>query len=133
MHPLVKKFEEKKLSQLKDKIDIKNIRVGDTLRVKLSVEEKGKKWVQTSEGVCIRVIKKGLSSTFTIRRVEKETSILMSFSPIFQDLHVDVLSRGKVRRAKLYYLERCSGKKGRLKALTHDQVKKLEKNKMENK
>lgn len=125
MHPLVKQFEAKKLNALAEKFNLKKIRVGDTLKVKLSVEEKGKKWVQTSEGVCIKIIKKGLSSTFTIRRVEKETSILMTFSSVFQDLSVDILSRGKVRRSKLYYIDRCSGKKGRLKALSHDQVKRL--------
>lgn len=125
MHPLVKQFEEKKLSALENKFDLKRIRVGDTLRVKLSVEEKGKKWVQTSEGVCIRVIKKGLSSSFSIRRVEKETAIIMAFSPVFQNLTVDILSRGRVRRSKLYYLARCSGKKGRIRALSHEQVKKL--------
>lgn len=125
MHPLVKQFEAKKLDALKSDFNFKKIRVGDTLRVKLSVEEKGKKWVQTSEGVCIRIIKKGLSSTFTIRRVEKDTSILMTFSPVFQNLTAEVIARGKVRRARLYYLDRCSGKQGRLKALSHDQVKKL--------
>lgn len=126
MHPLVKQFEAKKLASLSEKVNINNVRVGDTLRVKIAVEEKGKKWVQTSEGICLRVLKKGLSSTFTIRRIEKETAILMTFSPVFQDLSYEILARGRVRRSKLYYLSRCSSKQGRLKALTHDQVKRIQ-------
>lgn len=122
MHPLVKKFEAKHLESFKDLVNKVHYKVGDLLRVRVSVEENGKKWIQTSEGICIRKISRGLSSTFTIRRIEKDTAILMTFSPYFQNLVIEILSMANVKRSKLYYLEKCSVKAGRLKQLTHKQI-----------
>lgn len=125
VNSLMKQFVAKQIEKVKDKVDsLPYFKVGDILKVKVAVQdEKGKKWVQTSEGYCISKTNKGLNSTFTIRRVEKDVSVLMTFSPCFQSISLEVVPK-KARRSKLYYLDRCSNKKGRLRDLTKQELEK---------
>lgn len=117
MNPLVKVFEKKQIEALNVNLSDKNFKVGDTVKVQLVVQEKGKKWVQTTEGVCISISKKGIASSYTIRRIDKACAITVSFPLYHPDVTCEVLKRGKVRRAKLYYLERTSNKKGEIKSI----------------
>lgn len=117
MHPMVQAFEKKQMDLLSEKIQHPAFRAGDTLRVIINIEEGGKKWVQTCEGVCINLVKKGMSSTFVIRRLDPSGAVEMRFSLWYEGLKIQVLKRGKVRRAKLYYLRHCSRKAGRIKEL----------------
>lgn len=117
MHPQVRAFEQKQMEQLKEGLNLPSFRAGDTLKVTVNVEERGKKWIQTCECVCIAVINKGISSNFVVRRLESSGAVKMRFPFFLPGINVQVLRRGKVRRAKLYYLERCSRKAGRIKEL----------------
>ena len=117
MHPLVQEFEKKQIASLNETIKHPTFKSGDTLKVIIDIEEGGKKWVQTSEGVCINTSKRGIASTFVIRRLEQNGSIEMRFSMFAPGLRIEVLRRGVVRRAKLYYLRNCSRKAGRIKEL----------------
>lgn len=117
MHPLVRAFEQKQMTQLSEKIQHPQFRAGDSLKVTIDIEEGGKKWVQTCEGVCIAATNRGISSTFVVRRLDPSGAIEMRFSLWYSGLKIQVLKRGRVRRAKLYYLRNCSRKAGRIKEL----------------
>ena len=94
-----------------------DIRPGDTVRVYQKVKEKDKERLQAFEGVILaRKHGKGISATITVRKVISGIGvekILPIHSPSIEK--IEVLKRGKVRRAKLYYLRTAKGKKARLK------------------
>ena len=89
---------------------------GDTVRVNFKIREGNKIRVQPFEGVVIAIRKRGLGSTFTVRRISfgyGVERIFPSHSPLIEG--VQVLRRGRVRRAKLYYLRERKGKKARIR------------------
>lgn len=91
-------------------------RPGDLVKVTIRIKEGEKERSQSFQGVVIRVRRGGERTTFTVRRVSYGVGVERTFflhSPTLEK--VDVLRRGKVRRAKLYYLRGLSGKKGRIK------------------
>ncbi|NIR28437.1 MAG: 50S ribosomal protein L19, partial [Gammaproteobacteria bacterium] len=96
--------------------DIPDVDPGDTVRVMVRVVEGDKERLQPFEGVCIARRGGGLSETFTVRKVSGGVGIERVFpinSPSVAE--IKVLRKGKVRRAKLYYLRQLKGKKGRIK------------------
>ena len=109
------KIETFNKTQLKK--GLPDIRPGDTVRVHQKVKEKDKERVQAFEGVVLaRKHGKGISATITIRKVISGIGVEKIFpihSPTIEK--IEVLKRGKVRRAKLYYLRKAKGKKARLK------------------
>ncbi len=117
MHPIVKAFEAKQMEEFRKKVTHPSFKAGDTLKITVDIEEGGKKWVQTCEGVCIARVNKGIASNFTIRRLESSGAIEMRFPMFVEGVNIQVLRRGKVRRAKLFYLKHCSRKAGRIKEL----------------
>ncbi len=91
-------------------------RPGDLVKVTIRIKEGEKERSQSFQGVVIRVRRGGERTTFTVRRVSYGVGVERTFflhSPTLEK--VDVLRRGKVRRAKLYYLRGLSAKKGRIK------------------
>lgn len=96
--------------------NIPDFRVGDTVRVHATVVEGDRRRIQAFEGVCIRIRKGGINSTFTVRRVSHGIGVERVF-PYFSPLveKVDVTRVASVRRAKLYYLRERVGKAARLK------------------
>ncbi len=110
---LIKKVEQEQLRQ-----DIPDFRPGDTLKVDVKVVEGSRERIQVFEGVCIRRHGGGLSETFTVRRVTSGVGVERTFplhSPRLDK--ITVTRRGKVRRAKLYYLRERTGKAARIKEL----------------
>lgn len=110
MHPIIKAFEK-----TQQKTDIPNFRPGDTVRVSVRIVEGDKERVQDYEGVVIRRKGGGLRETFTVRRVSFGVGMERIFpihSPRIEE--IKVVRRGKVRRAKLYYLRALRGKKARI-------------------
>lgn len=94
---------------------IPEFRVGDTLRVHAKIKEGDKERIQVFEGVVLRRKGHGIESTFTVRKVSYGVGVERIFplhSPMID--RIEVTSRGKVRRARLYYLRNLSGKKARL-------------------
>jgi large subunit ribosomal protein L19 len=88
---------------------------GDTLQVNVRVKEGERTRVQAYEGVCIARAGGGLNETFTVRKIsygEGVERVFPVYSPMIDS--VKVLRRGKVRRAKLYYLRALRGKKARI-------------------
>ncbi len=101
-------------SQLRD--DIPEFRPGDTVKVHVRVVEGTRERVQVFQGVVIRRQNGGLRETFTVRKISFGVGVERTFpvhSPSIAKL--EVVTRGKVRRAKLYYLRDLRGKKARIK------------------
>ena len=89
---------------------------GDTVRVNFKIREGNKTRVQPFEGVVIAIRKRGLGSSFTVRRISFGYGVERIFpfhSPLIEG--VQVLRRGRVRRAKLYYLRERKGKAARIR------------------
>ncbi len=110
----MKRIETVEKSQLKEKIS--PFKVGDTVRVHVKIKEGEKERVQVFEGVVIRRKGGGVRETFTVRKVSFGIGVERIFplhSPIIQK--VTVKQKGRVRRAKLYYLRKLRGKAARVK------------------
>jgi large subunit ribosomal protein L19 len=96
--------------------DVPDFRAGDTVKVHVKVVEGNRSRVQVFQGVVIRVHGSGIGRTFTVRKVSFGVGVERTFplhSPIFETL--EVVTRGDVRRAKLYYLRNLRGKKAKIK------------------
>jgi large subunit ribosomal protein L19 len=96
--------------------DLPDFRVGDTVKVHVKIVEGDKERVQPFEGVVIRRRAGGIRSTFTVRKISYGIGVERIFplhSPRIE--HIDVVTRGKVRRAKLFYLRSLKGKAARIR------------------
>lgn len=98
------------------KSDIPNFLPGDTVRVHVKVREGNRERIQVFEGIVIRRSGGGLRETFTVRRISYGVGVERIFpvhSPIID--RIEIMRRGRVRRAKLYYLRSLRGKAARIK------------------
>ena len=96
--------------------DLPEFRPGDTVRVNVRVREKDKERIQAFQGEVIAIGGKGISRTFTVRKISHRIGVERVFplhSPVVESL--DVVRRGHVRRAKLYYLRNLKGKAARIR------------------
>jgi len=96
--------------------DVPSFRPGDTLRVYVKVVEGSRERIQMFEGVVIKRRGGGISETFTVRKISYGVGVERTFplhSPRIDK--IEVVRRGKVRRAKLYYLRNLRGKAARIK------------------
>ena len=104
---------------LKPNPDVEAFGPGDTVRVHAKVVEGDRERVQVFEGVVIRRRNAGSSTNFTVRRVSHDVGVERTFlvySPRLEK--VEVVRKGKVRRAKLYYLRGLTGRAARIKEAT---------------
>ena len=101
--------------------DFPDFRVGDTVRVHVRIVEGDKERVQVFEGVTIRRRRGGNRGTFTVRKVSYGVGVERTF-PFYAPRveKVDVVSRGRVRRNRLYYLRQRTGKAARIKERARD-------------
>ncbi|MCJ7803408.1 MAG: 50S ribosomal protein L19 [Desulfobacterales bacterium] len=96
--------------------DLPDFRAGDTIRVHVKIVEGEKERIQPFEGVVIRKKKGGIRSAFTVRKISYGIGVERVFplhSPRLD--RIDVISRGKVRRARLFYLRSLKGKAARIR------------------
>lgn len=113
MNNIIRELEKE---QMKD--DIPAFRAGDTVRVHLKVVEGQRERIQIFEGVVIRRRGTGIAETFIVRKISNGIGverILPLHSPKIDK--IEVVRRGKVRRAKLYYLRELRGKAARIKEI----------------
>jgi len=98
------------------KENIPQFQPGDTLRVHVRIKEGNKERLQAFEGICIAIKHGGVRETVTVRKVSFGVGVERIF-PLHATVidHIDVIRRGKVRRAKLYYLRDLRGKAARIK------------------
>jgi large subunit ribosomal protein L19 len=110
MHP----FNETQKEWMRD--DVPAFRAGDTLRVSVRVREGDKERLQAFEGVCIARRGSGVSASFTVRKISNGVGVERIFpthSPMIAE--IKVVRRGRVRRAKLFYLRSLTGKATRIR------------------
>ena len=96
--------------------DLPEFRPGDNVRVHVRVAEGGRERIQVFQGVVIRIRGGGLRESFTVRKVSFGVGVERTFplhSPTISK--IEVMSRGRVRRAKLYYLRELRGKRARIR------------------
>jgi large subunit ribosomal protein L19 len=106
-----------------ERTDIPGFRAGDTLRVHARVVEGNRSRVQIFEGVVIRRQGAGIRETFTVRKISFGIGVERTYpvhSPVLD--RIEVVTRGDVRRAKLYYLRALRGKKAKIKELRDKQA-----------
>src|SRR5580658_1477749 len=110
MNAIIQKLEDRELRK-----DLPSFRVGDTVRLQVKVVEGEKERIQSFEGVVIKMNRGGNRAAFTVRKISYGIGVERIFplhSPRIDK--IQVLSRSKVRRARLYYLRGLSGKAARL-------------------
>ena len=104
------------LEQAQIRSDIPDFRPGDTLKVHVRVVEGTRSRIQIFQGVVIRRQGSGVRETFTVRKVSYGVGVERTFPVHSPNIdHIDVVTRGDVRRAKLYYLRELRGKKAKIK------------------
>ncbi|MCW2601806.1 MAG: rplS [Frankiales bacterium] len=96
--------------------DVPNFRAGDTVKVHVNIIEGTRSRIQVFQGVVIRRQGDSVRETFTVRKVSFQVGVERTFpvhSPVID--HIEIVTRGDVRRAKLYYLRNLRGKKAKIK------------------
>ena len=108
-------IEQDIIAQMKTAQMTMTFRAGDTLRVHVEVVEGDRKRIQIFEGVCIAYRRRGLHSSFTVRKISYGEGVERVF-PLYAPCiaQIEVARRGSVRRAKLYYLRGLTGRKARI-------------------
>ena len=112
---LIQTLEAEAIEKFKEGKTIPEFRPGDTLRVGVKVVEGERSRVQNYEGVCIARANKGMGSSFTVRKIsfgEGVERVFPLYSPNIDS--IEVVRKGVVRRAKLYYLRGRTGKSARI-------------------
>ena len=112
---LLQKFEQRNLERRQAESSIQDFAPGDTVRVNVKVVEGTRERVQAFEGVCIALKRSGINSSFTVRKLsygEGVERVFPLYSPRIES--IEVVRRGRVRRAKLYYLRGRTGKRARI-------------------
>ena len=115
MNNLLETFEKKQIERLTGKKRIPTFRPGDTLKVTIRITEGDKSRLQAFEGMCIARKNNSVNSNFTVRKLshgEGVERVFPLFSPIIEK--IEVIRKGDVRRAKLYYLRDRTGKRARI-------------------
>ena len=118
MHPILKALEAEQTKK-----DVPAFAIGDTIRVAVRVEEGDKTRSQMFEGTVIRKSGSGIRASFTVRRISFGEGVERNFpthSPTVQK--IEVVRKGKVRRAKLFYLRKTTGKKNRIEENRREEI-----------
>jgi len=124
---IIEQLDREQVTRATRERQVPDFRPGDTLRVNVKVIEGNRERVQAFEGVCIARRNRGINSAFTVRKIsygEGVERVFPLYSPRLDS--IDVVRRGRVRRAKLYYLRGRTGKAARIVELRQDQRQKLD-------
>ena len=113
---IIQKFEQKQQAALTQNKKIPDFRPGDTVKVAVRIVEGTTERNQAFEGICIARRNRGMSSSFTVRKVsngEGVERVFPLYSPVVAG--IELIRKGDVRRAKLYYMRELTGKAARIK------------------
>lgn len=113
MNNIIKSIEDAQM-----KSDLTDFRVGDTVKVSAKIKEGNRERTQVFEGTVLKKQGTGVRATFTVRKISNGVGVEKTWplhSPIVES--IDVVRRGKVRRAKLTYLRKRTGKAAKVKEL----------------
>lgn len=123
---IIRELEAEQAAKIEAKRKLPEFSPGDTVRVQVRVTEGSRTRVQAYEGVCIARSGGGINESFTVRKIsygEGVERVFPVYSPMVEG--VEVVRRGKVRRAKLYYLRERRGKSARIVENTNVRTRKL--------
>lgn len=123
---IIQQIEAEQVAKIEAKRTLPEFSPGDTLRVNVRVTEGNRTRVQAYEGVCIARSGGSINESFTVRKISYGEGVERVFpvhSPLIES--VEVVRRGKVRRAKLYYLRDLRGKAARISENTGTRARKL--------
>jgi large subunit ribosomal protein L19 len=115
---IIEELDREQIERLVSERPVPTFRAGDTLRVNVKVIEGNRERVQAFEGMCIARRNRGINSAFTVRKIsygEGVERVFPLYSPRIDS--IEVVRRGRVRRAKLYYLRERRGKSARIAEL----------------
>ena len=118
---IIQQLDKEQVEKLSAGKDIPDFQPGDTVLVNVKVVEGDKARVQAYEGVCIGRSGRGINENFTVRKIsygEGVERVFPLYSPMIDS--IEVVRRGKVRRAKLYYLRGRTGKSARISERTEN-------------
>lgn len=112
---IIEQIEQEQQKALEESKKVPEFAPGDTVRVNVRIKEGERERIQAYEGVCIGRAGQGLNENFTVRKISYGEGVERVF-PVYSPLvvSIDVVRRGKVRRAKLYYLRSRRGKSARI-------------------
>lgn len=115
MTNIVEEIENEQMAELAAKREIPDFAAGDTLRVNIKVTEGARERIQAFEAVCIGRSGRGINASFTMRKISYGEGLERVF-PLYGTMidSIEVIRRGDVRRAKLYYLRGRRGKSARI-------------------
>lgn len=116
MTNIIEQFEKGQIEKLTENKSVPDFRAGDTVKVSVRVIDGANERLQAYEGVVIAKRNRSLTSSFVVRKVSHGEGVerrFMTYSPIVAK--IEVIKRGIVRRAKLFYLRELSGKAARIK------------------
>jgi len=117
---IIDRIEKKQIDKVLEQRELPDFGPGDTVRVDVKVIEGSRERIQAFEGVCIARKNDGVNSSFTVRKIsygEGVERVFPTYAP--QVAGVTVMRRGRVRRAKLYYLRGRTGKAARIAEKTN--------------
>ncbi|MES0869721.1 LSU ribosomal protein L19P [Pseudovibrio denitrificans] len=123
---IIEQLNAEEMARIEEKRTLPEFSPGDTVRVLVRVTEGTRTRVQAYEGVCIARSGGGINESFTVRKIsygEGVERVFPIYSPMVEG--VEVVRRGKVRRAKLYYLRERRGKSARIVEATNVRAKRL--------
>jgi large subunit ribosomal protein L19 len=123
---IIRQIEAEQAARIEEKRKLPEFQPGDTVRVSVRVTEGSRTRLQAYEGVCIARSGSGFQENFTVRKISYGEGVERVF-PVYSPLveAVEVVRRGKVRRAKLYYLRDRRGKSARISENTGVRARKL--------
>jgi len=126
---IIQQLEQEQMTTLAATKEVPDFAPGDTLQVSVKVVEGSRERLQAFEGVCIARSGSGLQENFTVRKISYGEGVERVF-PIYSPLvaSIKVLRRGRVRRAKLYYLRGLRGKAARITEKQDNKARREEKN-----
>ena len=112
---LIDELNREHIAEIAADKNVPDFQAGDTLKVNVKVKEGTRERIQAYEGVCIARSGSGLNASFTVRKISYGEGVERVF-PIYSPLvdSIEVVRRGRVRRAKLYYLRGLTGKAARI-------------------
>ena len=115
MSNLMQIFEKEQIAKLTSKKNIPAFRPGDTLRITVKIVEGERSRFQAFEGICIARKNNSVNSKFTVRKISHGEGVERVF-PLFSQIidKIEVIKKGRVKRAKLYYLRNRTGKRARI-------------------
>ena len=111
---MLQQFEQEQVNKLAAINQMPEFAPGDTLKVSVKVVEGDRERMQAYEGVCIAISRGGINSSFTVRKISYGEGVERLFPMYSPNIKVEVLRKGRVRRAKLYYLRDSRGKSARI-------------------